>query len=97
MNVALPRTKAESAYLDAVSAGNAGPQWLKALRRAGLEVRHDPTLLAELSRALTEQTTWAGRIKSLRDGGDIYYLAYAFNHAMFDYGETEWADETARA
>jgi Fe-S cluster assembly protein SufD len=37
MNVALPRTKAESAYLDAVSAGKAGPQWLKGLRRAGYE------------------------------------------------------------
>jgi Fe-S cluster assembly protein SufD len=37
MNVALPRTKAESAYLEAVCAGNAGPQWLKGLRRAGYE------------------------------------------------------------
>jgi PAS domain S-box-containing protein len=40
---------------------------------AGLEVRQDPTLLAELSRVLKEQTTWAGRIKSLRAGGDSYY------------------------
>jgi Fe-S cluster assembly protein SufD len=37
MNVALPRTKAESAYIEAVSAGEAGPQWLKGLRRAGYE------------------------------------------------------------
>jgi Fe-S cluster assembly protein SufD len=37
MNVALPRTKAESAYLEAVSVGEAGPQWLKGLRRAGHE------------------------------------------------------------
>jgi Fe-S cluster assembly protein SufD len=37
MNVALPRTKAESAYLEAVSAGEAGPQWLRSLRRAGYE------------------------------------------------------------
>jgi Fe-S cluster assembly protein SufD len=37
MNLALPRTKAESAYLEAVSAGEAGPDWLKDLRRAGYE------------------------------------------------------------
>lgn len=37
MNVALPRTKAESAYLEAVSAGEAGPDWLRDLRRAGYE------------------------------------------------------------
>jgi Fe-S cluster assembly protein SufD len=37
MNVAVPRTKAESAYLEAVSAGDAGPKWLKGLRRAGYE------------------------------------------------------------
>ncbi len=37
MNVALPRTKAESAYLEAVAAGDAGPEWLGRLRRAGKE------------------------------------------------------------
>ena len=37
MNVALPKTKAESAYLEAVSAGEAGPRWLEGLRRAGYE------------------------------------------------------------
>jgi Fe-S cluster assembly protein SufD len=37
MNVALQRTKAESAYLEAVSAGQAGPEWLRHLRLAGYE------------------------------------------------------------
>ena len=37
MNVALPRTKAESAYLEAVAAGDAGPEWLRSLRRSGYE------------------------------------------------------------
>jgi Fe-S cluster assembly protein SufD len=37
MNVALPRTKAESAYLEAFSSGVAGPEWLGRLRRSGYE------------------------------------------------------------
>lgn len=37
MNVALPRTKAESAYLEAISPGGQGPEWLRRLRRAGYE------------------------------------------------------------
>ena len=37
MNVVLPRTKAESAYLEAVPSGDAGPGWLRRLRLAGYE------------------------------------------------------------
>ena len=37
MNVALPRTKAESAYLEAISPDDQGPEWLRRLRRAGYE------------------------------------------------------------
>ena len=41
MNVALPRTKAESAYLEAVLPGDQGPEWLRRLRRAGYAVRYE--------------------------------------------------------
>ena len=37
MNVAVPKTKAESAYLEAVSAGETSPEWLRELRRSGYE------------------------------------------------------------
>ncbi len=39
---------------------------------SALEVRKDPTLLAELNRVLVEGVTWAGRIKSLRVDGETY-------------------------
>jgi Fe-S cluster assembly protein SufD len=37
MNLALPKTKAESAYLEAFAPRVAGPQWLASLRRSGYQ------------------------------------------------------------